>query len=104
MWYLVYAFFWVGAQGAGGSLLGQPQAVRPAIPLKLVLFKVAVDALTAQRMQLVNVQLALADAPREYQAQFFQVGLFYTHGKSINLVVPANPLLSFLILLELRYQ
>ena len=55
----IYAFLWTGTQSAGGTLLGQPQAVRFALPLKLVLLKIVVDVLAAQRKQLVNVQLAL---------------------------------------------
>ena len=82
----IYAFLWTGTQSAGGTLLGQPQAVRLALPLKLVLLKIVVDVLAAQRKQLVNVQLALADALREHRAQLVQVGLFYVHGKPVNLV------------------
>ena len=82
----VHAFLRAGAQGTGGTLLGQPQAVRLALPLKLILLKIVVDVLAAQRKQLVNVQLALADAFRKYRAQLVQVGLFYIHGKSVNLV------------------
>ena len=50
----IHAFLRAGAQGAGGALLSQPQAVRFALPLKLVLLKVVVDVFTAQRKQLTR--------------------------------------------------
>ena len=88
---------WAGTQSACGTLLGQPQAVRLALPLKLGLLKIVVDVLAAQRKQFVNIQLALADALREYRAQLVQVCLFYVHGKSVkyirHLFVPPELLL-----------
>ena len=86
----VHAFLRAGAQGAGGTLLGQPQAFRLALPLKLVLLKIVVDVLAAQRKQLVNIQLALADTLREYRAQLVQIGLFYVHGKSVQVIHLCN--------------
>ena len=80
----VHTFLWAGTQGASGTLLSQPQAVRLALPLKLVLLKVVVDVLAAQGKQFINVQFALADALREYRAQLVQVSLFYVHGKSVH--------------------
>ena len=87
----IHAFLRAGTQGTGGTLLGQLQTVCLALPLKLVLLKVVVDVLATQRKQLVNVQLALADALREHRAQLVQVGLFYVHGKPVHCMLNHFP-------------
>ena len=91
----VDAFSRAGTQGPAGTLLGKAQALGFALPLKAVLFKVVVNVFAAQRKQLVDIQLAFADALRENRAQLVQVGLLQVHGKAVHFIHLNTHRLSF---------
>ncbi len=80
----VHALPGAGPQRPGGPLLCQPQALRLALPLEAVLFKIVVDVLPAQPQQLVNAQLALGKALREHPAELVQVGALQVHAQTVH--------------------
>lgn len=58
----VHALLGAGAQGAGGALASQAQALGLALPLELVFLKVIVDVFAAKGEQFVDVQFPVGEA------------------------------------------